>query len=56
MRVERPVDWCIRCICLLGLIAFQNVSFMGCATRATHLMSLDQWEAENAFFERTAHD
>jgi hypothetical protein len=56
MRVERPVDWCIRCMCLLGLIAFQSVSFMGCATRATHLMSLDQWEAENAFFERTAHD
>jgi hypothetical protein len=44
-------------MCLLGLIAFLSVSFMGCATTwATHVMSLDQWEAEDAFFERTAHD
>jgi hypothetical protein len=57
MEVERAVDWCIRCMCLLGLIAFLSVSFMGCATTwATHVMSLDQWQAENAFFERTAHD
>jgi hypothetical protein len=55
MGVDRPVDWCIRCICLLGFIAFLSVGFMGCATRATHLMSLDQWEAEDAFFESTAH-
>ena len=54
MGVERCVDWCIRCICLLGLIAFLSVSFVGCTTtRATHVMSLDQWQAENAFFERT---
>ena len=56
MRVERPVDWCIRGLCLLGLVAFLSVRFMGCATRPTHVMSLDQWEAEDAFFERTAHD
>jgi hypothetical protein len=42
---------------LLGLIAFLSVSFVGCAaTRATHVMSLDQWEAEDKFFESTAHN
>jgi hypothetical protein len=56
MGVEKPVYACIRCMGLLGLIAFLGVGFMGCATtRATHVMSLDQWEAEDAFFESTAH-
>jgi hypothetical protein len=56
MGFARPVHWCIRGLCLLGLIAFLSVRFMGCATtQATHVMSLDQWEAENAFFESTAH-
>ena len=53
MGVERCVDWCIRCICLLGLIAFLSVGFMGCATSRPPAMSLEQWQAENAFFERT---
>jgi hypothetical protein len=56
MRGERPVHWCIRCMGLLGLIAFlSSVGFMGCATGKTTVMSLDQWQAEDAMFERTAH-
>jgi len=55
MGFARPVHWCIRGLCLLGLIAFLSGSFMGCATTG-HVMSLDQWQAENAFFESTAHD
>ena len=55
MRGERPVHWCIRCVGLLGLIAFLSVGLMGCATGKTTVMSLDQWQAEDAMFERTAH-
>jgi hypothetical protein len=56
MRGEGPVRRCIRGMGLLGLIAFLSVRFVGCATtRPTHVMSLDQWEAENAFFESTSH-
>ena len=55
MGVERPVDRWIRCMCLLGLIAFLSAGFMGCATSRPPVMSLDQWEAEDAFFESTAH-
>jgi hypothetical protein len=55
MEVERAVEWCFRCMYLLGLIAFLSVGFMGCATSRPPVMSLDQWEAEDAFFESTAH-
>jgi hypothetical protein len=55
MEVERAVAWCFRCMCLLGLIAFLSVSFMGCATSRPPVMSLEQWQAEDAFFESTAH-
>jgi hypothetical protein len=42
-------------MCLLGLIAFLSIDFMGCATSRPPVMSLDQWEAEDKFFESTAH-
>ena len=55
MGGERPVHWCIRCMGLLGLSVSLSVGFMGCATGKTPVMSLDQWQAEDAMFERTAH-
>jgi hypothetical protein len=54
MGVERPVHWCIRYMCLLGLIAFLSVGFMGCASGRPPVMSLDQWQAEDEEFESTS--
>ena len=53
MGGERCVDWCIRCMCLLGLIAFLSVSFMGCAGGRPPVMTLDQWQAEDESVEST---
>jgi hypothetical protein len=47
MGVERRVDWWIRCMCLLGLIAFLSVGFMGCASGRPAAMTLDQWQADD---------
>jgi hypothetical protein len=55
MGGDRFVAWGVRCLCLLGLIAFLSVRFMGCmTTRATHVPSLDQWVAEDEELESTA--
>ena len=54
MGAERPIAWYLRCMCV-GLIAFLSVGFTGCTTGATHVMTLDQWQAEDEMFERTAH-
>ena len=54
MGVDRPVHWCIRYMCLLGLIAFLSVGFMGCASGRPPVMTLHQWQAEDEELERTA--
>jgi hypothetical protein len=53
MRVERLVAWCVRGLCLLGLIAFLSVGFVGCASGRPPAMSLSQWQAEDESVEST---